>query len=794
MAITLNSASFLHDFNGNIVPRLAWARNIVFVDLQAANDWATNSSYYVEVELGVHAVGNIVPFPAYSKTLIEEPDQNGRLFFELQQLMQDYSRINIPAPDFNATQIEQHEAPTFYIKIYEVVDNVRTQIYLAGMRGYGIVGEYLVDAIDAALDRENFTYQQQFDWIFGDANEGGRKFLTSVEDPKSTDKKANEFLYFFASQPNRDLQVYSIIYYEDNTEESVILFDYMEGYHIQCIPTRYEIIKAKSTQPTKNIIAWGIYTGYNNFRISEFFRYELHEQYNREAKYFLAKNSLGVFDTLVCAGDYEDFLETEADTASKRDLDNYAITDAQNFIVSKTGKRGGTANTAFLNRLQSVVKQDFTLSREMFLQEKQGFIPIVAEKMKQVYSVKNNGLIGYSFEYIHAHNVKYYTNKIFRPILGEVPVPPELPKFTIKNTGSAGYVRVEYDSVIVNVAPNTEESIPILENVLVKVTWSVVNPDTLTLDANRISIAYPNYVFPARIDKAIFDSVVQTGNIVSGIPDENTIKKARSFVFTMPNNDYFAEVKFRDIEVIDFDFENPICVDNAANNTKVSTVKDTKNIYDSTNPTPSYRSLFLNNELITDRHQSGYGSFNKIADRNQFMDFSVFQTVLSVGKILKVPTSTLALPRANNIDQVSPANPTSLNLHFMGGWATTGSQGFGAVGFERDFGFRCAFKGSPQAGPSTPFLDITQNLNKDFYTRFAVGHKCKTRTNNTNYVQSNVITQGLLYGIRLLWSLSDSGGAGGTGGATLKRTLLTERLTANELQILDSKFEQKYNL
>ncbi|WP_338766000.1 hypothetical protein WAF17_02820 [Bernardetia sp. ABR2-2B] len=598
MAATLNSASFLTT-SGTLTTRLAWARNIVFINLQADINWHLNNSYYLELEIGIFDI-NTTTYTKLGKSLIEEPSAEGIVQFEIQQKMQDYAGINIPVPDFNATQIVEHTTTTFYIKIYEVVDNVKTQLGLDGMSGNIEDLRYLVDAVDAALDREAFSYEQQYDWFFGDIEAGDRRFLTSVEDPKSTTKYANEFLYWFGSQANRDLTVDSIIYYDDGTEETVRLFDYLAGYHIQCIPTRYDIIKAKSTEQTKNIIAWSVYAAYNSFLVSQYFRYEIADQPNREAKYFLAKNSFGVFDTLICQGDYEDFLESESETASKRDFANYAITDAQKFIISKTGRRGGTANTAFLNRLQSVVKQDFVLSREMLLQSDTGFIPIIAEKIKHIYSQKNNGLIGFSFEYVHAHNVKHYTNKIFRPALGEVPTPPTLPKFTIRNTGAVNsYVRVEYDSEIVDVAPNSEESIEIGENISVKVTWLIVNPDTLLLDASTIDISFPNYALPARIINATFDNIVQAGSTVVAIPDQNGVKKARSFTFSMPNNDYFAEIKFREIATIDFDFENPACYD-VVIPTFVRSREGSRTLSQNT---PSARGTIQNNALLMGANQ-----------------------------------------------------------------------------------------------------------------------------------------------------------------------------------------------
>lgn len=182
--------------------------------------------------------------------------------------------------------------------------------------------------------------------------------------------------------------------------------------------------------------------------------------------------------------------------------------------------------------------------------------------------------------------------------MGEVPTPPLLPKFIIKNTGASGYVRVEYNSEVVDVAPNSEESIEIDENVSVKVTWGIVNLDTGAFDESRINISYPNYKFETpRIVNATFDSAIQNGDSVAAIPDAaNIAVKARSFTFTMPSNNYTATITFRNIELYwDFDFENPYCVDNVSVNSPVAKVKDRLNFHtDITQSNPSGRPTLKN--------------------------------------------------------------------------------------------------------------------------------------------------------------------------------------------------------
>ncbi|WP_338814047.1 hypothetical protein V9L05_01230 [Bernardetia sp. Wsw4-3y2] len=768
MAVTLNSASFLKP--DTLTPRLAWARNVVFINLQADANWHLNNSYYLELEIGIFDI-NTLSFAKLGESLIEEPSSSGTVIFEIQQKMQDYQGINIPVPNFNSTQIVQHTTPKFYIKIFEVVNGTKTQIPLDGMSGSIENRYYLVEAVDAALDRENFSYQQQEDWFFGDILNGDRRFLTSVEDPKSTTKYANEFLYWFASQANRDLTVDCKIYYDDDTEETVRLFDYLPGYHIQCIPTRYDIIKAKSTQPFKNIIAWSVYAAYNSFLVSQYFRYEIADQPNREAKYFLAKNSFGVFDTLVCQGDFEEFLEVENETASKRDFANYALTDAQKFIISQKGTRGGTANTAFLNRLQSVVKQDFVLSREMLIQAETGFIPIFAEKIKHIYSQKNNGLIGLSFEYEHAHNVKHYTNKIFRPVLGEVPTPPTLPKFTIRNTGAVNsYVRVEYDAITIDVAPNSEESIEIGESVSITVTWGIVDLDLGFLDDSTIDISYPNYSFPSRIINATFDSVVQAGNTVVSIPDQNSVKRARSFTFSMPNNDYFAEIKFRELELLlDYNFEDPYCVDSVNDGQQVVTLKDRINrIPQITQSTPTLRGTKQNNYINLSANQK----------------YQI--TYPSIPSLAGTSVTTLSLFFVGKATQLANSNI----LEF---WDNTSNYLYGSARLAYGSGKLFTAYNAGGGGTSNLIPSFSSYLNMPFLFRDLQGSAYQFGSMNA-FVDGQYFSHSHHSHIKDFFPLQGIT-VGGAGATDIYRILqIKDSITTEESNIITEKLKEKYSV
>lgn len=347
------------------------------------------------------------------------------------------------------------------------------------------------------------------------------------------------------------------------------------------------------------------------------------------------------------------------------------------------------------------------------------------------------------------------------------------PRYTIKNTGHiAGYVKVEWDNgnEVDFVPANTQRSYPIELGQSITTTAFIINPATGLLDPSTVNISFNNYVFPPRIDTMTFNGILQAGVLVGAFPDENTVKKARSFTFAMPNNDYFAEVKFKEISIIDVDFENPICVNNVANNSPLVTIKDRKNLVSFTQATPSARALYFNNKAI----------WQGTATRYMQLDLTFKKEHLFL---------------AGSVDVFEPSSLT-------GGLGIANNQfkteGFGTVnsstyirrgGEDSRFGVYSFTGGSGK--PIPDFSYDNSYLGSPFLFNMSNGKTPKLFVKGSSYNYPTIIFLGFTdspgsYPFHL-GSLPQT-----TGKESVFRSIITEALTSNEIDVLNLKLKTKY--
>lgn len=173
-------------------------------------------------------------------------------------------------------------------------------------------------------------------------------------------------------------------------------------------------------------------------------------------------------------------------------------------------------------------------------------------------------------------NLAFTSNPIISTTNIKIQVGAFAPRFTIDSSGAEGYLKVEWNdgtsSQVDYISPNTRRSYIIGEGIIIKVTAAIVDFTTGELDEDRVDISLPNYKFPPRIQQATLNGLSQVGVSSSSIPSENGVDRAIEFDVVMQNTDIEFKVFFQEIDIFyDYDFANPICVDNAT--TTVTTIK-----------------------------------------------------------------------------------------------------------------------------------------------------------------------------------------------------------------------------
>ena len=380
-AITYNST----DDSGGI----AWVNNPVYFTFQSS-DFGNYNTYKIRIKL-FKAASNFAPQELVISRL-RGVDENGKTNFEIQDQLKTVCKAE--KPQFAAINMELCATHIFYtVQVYEVKDGVENLNTTLNFK-----------AIPAGLERAAFDLVLQDHFI-----NTARKFFTPAPDPKFTSHDVPEYLYYFLDvEGNATIQVNVRLIYHDNTTLNYSAHDLTTTRGMIRIPVGYEALNIKANA-TKPITGWSVYlTDSDNAVISETFNYRLKNHYFTKMA-FLFKNSLGGFDTLVCAGDF---------AKSVSSAKSYAFRKEGGFEISRAAaietRLKGEANTSWLAEGERDYLQDFIHSDEVYVISKNEFTPIEIENSEFVYHEKDNDLIGLSFSYQEGYKRKSFGRIINR--------------------------------------------------------------------------------------------------------------------------------------------------------------------------------------------------------------------------------------------------------------------------------------------------------------------------------------------------------------------------------------------
>lgn len=333
------------------------------------------------------------------------------------------------------------------------------------------------------------------------------------------------------------------------------------------------------------------------------------------------------------------------------------------------------------------------------------------------------------------------------------------------------------------------------QGVNVVVTWGIVNLDTGLPDDGSINIESGSHSFPKRITNVTINGVNNSGSLVSGMPDENGVVKARQHSFVMPSTDYDIVIEFEQIQVVDFDFENPVCTDNTQNGQTVATVKDITDTYQGTQATPTGRALLQNNSLVSPNISSFDGDNHGYIISPSFP--ITLKNVFTVGKMNALPTAiTTSYWRVAKLDHSSSFN----NRHYTPIWAFGNSRGNGVgahpTAWENTFGYHTPANVAPifRINYPTPAFDMASNVGERLIYSFGFNNGSHLLCNSIEYIWDKNSFVASTGGRQFSFSnsLLEIGTRQGAGRTEVSRILFTEELTTDEYTIIKNKFEAKY--
>lgn len=343
---------------------------------------------------------------------------------------------------------------------------------------------------------------------------------------------------------------------------------------------------------------------------------------------------------------------------------------------------------------------------------------------------------------------------------------------TINNTGAKGNVRLVLpfqtedinsgDTLALNVSPGMQ----------IEIQVGIVDLDTGTLNSNDININYLSNNFPSRIQSITSGGSPLSESTIPTIPDDNTVKKARKVVFIMPNLNYTVDVLFRELNIVDVDFEDPTCTTLGIGNI-VDTIRDTKN-----QTAGSYQFGDAQGTLISNRFVSRFAYY-------QLLLFGLANdTIFAIGSIdeftLAGPGAEPSLTGVPNNVKLNPILQNPL---------------FAASGEENRIGI---YRQNPR-NSGLPSPDFT--FDNSYLTRKLLFVKSPSRDpllkidNGQTYLYPNAsnisaTTTILMFG----GSMTTNAVVEVAGQTSMDRVIVTEKLTQDEYNLFISKIQTKYGI
>jgi len=395
--------------------KLAWSKNKVWYELQAATNFATYDNYFVEVQ--VNLVGD-----SYVFKQAQSPTSSGILLFEIDGILESMTQKKLFENQSHLPTFSQN-SPSLTAQPFKFT--VQFQEFIEGVSS-GLLSETVL-SLSAGLDADDFSYEKQYKWLFTDY-----KFLTSTALEKPASPDVPDFLYFYNVRldvPTIDVHV--LLHYTDGTTSDFVAYrTFATNEKVSCIPTGVAALAIFANQlGGKTVVSYSVWVSKAadaTFRISEVLTYTLIDQPELEKRQFLFGNSLGGYETFFCTGAIQEELTSKKTVLKRVYGKNFRLLDGENFMGEQAGKRKLTAATGWLGAGFADALQDAAISKEIWEITDKGFLPLTIESIQAVYSEKNNELLGYVFSGTYAYDVDLYTKDLNRATFG-LPTPPPPP-------------------------------------------------------------------------------------------------------------------------------------------------------------------------------------------------------------------------------------------------------------------------------------------------------------------------------------------------------------------------------
>ena len=374
--------------------------NPILLDVEAENYQSKpNLSFLCEVWIEPVYLSN-----QFVKLMtLEQPAYQGKTTFDVQAIIENDSNLDSALPNYrqNSMTLAGNMFKRFYLRSSEKYgDTPVAQPFQKQITQYAILG---------GISRRAFAEGKFFSEFVGKQ----MPFWDWQPIEKEVFEDQPEYLYFLV--PRFGMEYFKVcvqIFYDDDTNYIFYPFQqyFAKRYEIFCIPAGYNQLDIADRQAGKTVLRYAIEViDENGTAVSERRVYHINRDYYPEKKYFLFRSSLGGMATFAAyaLSEHEAGLDSES-------VERYLparSTESPIETVYKQIQPNVQTGTRYLNAEENSRAQDFLLSRDVYLEKNNQYVPVVISARNATLEDEESTLHQLAFSY-QEEPYEFFTPKL----------------------------------------------------------------------------------------------------------------------------------------------------------------------------------------------------------------------------------------------------------------------------------------------------------------------------------------------------------------------------------------------
>lgn len=335
-------------------------------------------------------------YEAIGDVQLETPDENGNIIIDVSEFIQDELTGHYTWPEKTPLIVTQNDIRgEFRIKYFEYYGNPSTYqaCYYSGSFYYlqGKISQLRM----SALKQLGQTF---WEWLCQK-----QKFLSFSPDSKTISKRQPEKLYYIVMKAGiSQIKITIKIYYSDGTNSGNQIAATLTAnqYRIYELLVGYGMLNIGNYAPSKTVTSYDVWVAdQNNAVISEIKSFFVDADYYEINRYFMYRNSLGVFETFWATGKGSKEVAIDKEFITVPVSADYALDERA--LKQSSSERAVTyqCNTGFKTRDMINYAPEFLESPDVYVLDKLYAYPVNILAGDYSLEVDKEGIYHVDFTY-----------------------------------------------------------------------------------------------------------------------------------------------------------------------------------------------------------------------------------------------------------------------------------------------------------------------------------------------------------------------------------------------------------